>query len=71
MPQEGIRCEAATGVGDGRRVAWATAARVQRGSINSPLPAIKADQGATATGLQGEKRGTAVGGTPVVPETEG
>jgi len=41
------------------------------GSINSPLPAIKADQGATATGLQGEKRGTAVGGTPVVPETEG
>jgi hypothetical protein len=41
------------------------------GSINSPLPAIKADQGATATGLQGEKRGTFVGGTPVVPDTEG
>ncbi|MFA0741987.1 MAG: hypothetical protein DFNUSKGM_002106 [Candidatus Fervidibacter sacchari] len=41
------------------------------GSINSPLPTIKADQGATATGLQGEKRGTAVGGTPVVPDDEG
>jgi hypothetical protein len=41
------------------------------GSINSPLPAIKADQGATATGLQGEKRGTFVDGTPLVPETEG
>lgn len=41
------------------------------GSINSPLPDIKADQGATATGLQGEKRATVVGGTNVVPETEG
>jgi len=43
------------------------------GSVNSPLPAIKADQGATATGLQGEKakRGVVIGGTPVVPETEG
>lgn len=42
------------------------------GSINSPLPSIKADQGATATqGLQGEKRGTAIGGTPAVPDTEG
>ncbi len=40
------------------------------GSINSPLPSIK-DQGATATGLQGEKRGTAIGGIPVVPEDEG
>ncbi|MEZ8220102.1 hypothetical protein GG496_000269 [Candidatus Fervidibacteria bacterium JGI MDM2 JNZ-1-D12] len=40
------------------------------GSINSPLPSIK-DQGATATGLQGEKRGTAIGGTPIEPETEG
>ncbi|MCS7186731.1 MAG: hypothetical protein RMK89_07250 [Armatimonadota bacterium] len=40
------------------------------GSINSPLPSIK-DQGTTATGLQGEKRGTPVGGTPAVPETEG
>ncbi|MFA0735761.1 MAG: hypothetical protein OGMRLDGQ_002261, partial [Candidatus Fervidibacter sp.] len=28
MPRGGIRCEAATGVGDGRRAAWATAARV-------------------------------------------
>lgn len=42
------------------------------GSINSPLPSIKADQGATATqGLQGEKRGTPIGGTPAVPDTEG
>ena len=41
------------------------------GSINSPLPAIKADQGATATGLQGEKRGTAVGDKSLVPEDEG
>ncbi len=40
------------------------------GSINSSLPSIK-DQGTTATGLQGKKRGTAIGGTPVVPETEG
>ncbi|MCX7642746.1 MAG: hypothetical protein N2116_02910 [Armatimonadetes bacterium] len=40
------------------------------GSINSPLPSIK-DQGATATGLQGEKRGTFVGGIPAVPDTEG
>jgi len=40
------------------------------GSINSPLPSIK-EQGATATGLQGEKRGTAVLGTPAEPETEG
>ncbi|GEM_PF-1443313 len=40
------------------------------GSINSPLPSIK-DQGATATGLQGEKRGVSIGGTPVEPETEG
>ncbi len=40
------------------------------GSINSPLPSIK-DQGATATGLQGEKRGTAIGGIPVEPDTEG
>lgn len=42
------------------------------GSINSPLPSIK-DQGATATGLQGEKssRYTSIGGTPVVPDTEG
>lgn len=40
------------------------------GSINSPLPSIK-DQGATATGLQGEKRGVPVGGIPVVPDDEG
>jgi len=40
------------------------------GSINSPLPSIK-EQGATATGLQGEKRGTSIGGIAVVPDDEG
>ncbi|MFN4179020.1 MAG: hypothetical protein ACK4I8_01800 [Armatimonadota bacterium] len=40
------------------------------GSINSPLPSIK-DQGTTATGLQGEKRGVSIGGIPVEPDDEG
>lgn len=41
------------------------------GSINSPLPAVKADQGATATGLQGKREYVIPPNPPSFPDTEG